>query len=853
MNFAFRNAWREIRNSRSFCIFYIINLALGLIGFLTVDSFKTSLEYKVEKESKNLLGADFAIRARRHLTTEETEKVQSLIPDQTKEIKVVDFYSMVAGPGGRSRLVKVVAMDPGFPFYGQFDLKHNRNDRQSSNELLHQGKDVWIYPELRKQLDVDIGEMVSIGETKFKVTDLVMNDAGLQFQPAELAPKVFISKKNLADTKLLLKGNTAFHNSLFKLPDSSAQDKLMEKLDKAISTSDVRVYSHQKAGHRAGRLLNYLSDFLSLVSMVALFLATIGSGYLFHGFIVQKTGDIAILLSLGASKKTAVYTYVIQLMILGIVACLPALLAVLLLLPILSGALQGLMPSAVQIMVSPKTVLLSFLVAILAGWLLALPSLRKIKYLNPADLFREAARPGYFKNKLWFLSLTPGILAFWGLTVFQANSWKLGNLFFACFIISAILLFALSGVCLKVIEKIFNRSSLPLRLATRSLSRNRSNSVTGFLALGLGVLLLNLIPQFQFSLENEIGLDDPAGKLPKLFLFDIQEDQVNRLEELLTSEGHPLENLTPWVRGKLLKVKGEEYKITRTKKENQTNPDQQRRNNFRNRSFNLSYRDHLLESEEIVQGRMVALTHDPDSGKPVEVSIEQKYAKSMGLGLGDSMEIEVGGIPISSEVVNVRRVRWTSFQPNFFVQMQPGVLDHAPKTFIATLNQITPTQKEKIQDLLVRKFPTISILDVERTGKKILSIVEQMTWALQIMALLSILAGLVILYSISCEKARDQRWEINLMKVLGASFKDLRNQVRFEFGLLGFCASILGVSLSTLVSFVLSKYIFDKVWSLQIALPLFVIVGVVTLSVLTAEWATKKVLAEKPSSVLQEN
>ena len=97
MNFAFRNAWREIRNSRSFCIFYIINLALGLIGFLTVDSFKTSLEYKVEKESKNLLGADFAIRARRNLTTEETEKVQSLIPDQTKEIKVVDFYSMVAG------------------------------------------------------------------------------------------------------------------------------------------------------------------------------------------------------------------------------------------------------------------------------------------------------------------------------------------------------------------------------------------------------------------------------------------------------------------------------------------------------------------------------------------------------------------------------------------------------------------------------------------------------------------------------------------------------------------------------------------------------------------------------------
>ena len=396
------------------------------------------------------------------------------------------------------------------------------------------------------------------------------------------------------------------------------------------------------------------------------------------------------------------------------------------------------------------------------------------------------------------------------------------------------------GYAYEELKKIFNRSHLPLRLATRSLGRNRSNSATGFLALGLGVLLLNLIPQFQFSLENELGLEDPSGKLPKLFLFDIQEDQVAKIEKLLKSEGHLLENLTPWIRGKLLKIKGEEYKIVRTENENQANSDQQNRNNFRNRSFNLSYRNHLLESEEIVRGRMVALSYDPNSGKPVEVSIEQKYAKSLELDLGDKMEIEVGGVPIFAEVVNIRRVRWTSFQPNFFVQMQPGVLDKAPKTFIATLNKINPEQKEKIQDLLVREFPTISILDVERTGKKILSIVEQMTWALQIMALLSILAGLVILYSISREKAREQRWEINLMKVLGASFKDLRNQVRFEFGLLGFCASILGVSLSTLVSFVLSKYIFDKVWSLQIALPLFVILVVVILSILTAEWATKK-------------
>ena len=38
MKFVLRQAWRELRNSRSFCFFYSLNLALGLIGFMVVDS-----------------------------------------------------------------------------------------------------------------------------------------------------------------------------------------------------------------------------------------------------------------------------------------------------------------------------------------------------------------------------------------------------------------------------------------------------------------------------------------------------------------------------------------------------------------------------------------------------------------------------------------------------------------------------------------------------------------------------------------------------------------------------------------------------------------------------------------------
>ena len=73
-----------------------------------------------------------------------------------------------------------------------------------------------------------------------------------------------------------------------------------------------------------------------------------------------------------------------------------------------------------------------------------------------------------------------------------------------------------------------------------------------------------------------------------------------------------------------------------------------------------------------------------------------------------------------------------------------------------------------------------------------------------------------------------------------------------EFGLLGFCASLVGVTLSSLFSFVIAEYIFDRVWSFEIALPILIIFTVVSLSILTAEFATRKLLNEKPGSILHE-
>ena len=852
MKFILRQAWREICNSRSFCFFYSLNLALGLIGFLVVDAFRESIESKVASESKELLGADLALRARRSLTTEELEKARSTLPANTLETKAVDFFSMAAGPTGRSRLVKVVAIDHGFPFHGSFMLRQGGQKTGDQLGILHSQKYAWIYPEARAQLGIKLGQDLQLGETKFRINDLIEEESGLAFQPTDLAPKVFISRTYLEETNLLGAGSLAFHTHLFRLPDEADLPAFGKGLERVLNSPEIRTYTHRQAGHRAGRLLRYLSDFLSLVSLVALFLACLGSGFLFHGFLTHRMHELATLISLGVTRSTALRIFLAQLFLLGFFASVPAILSSSILLPTLSNLLSGLSSSEVEVFVSTQSILLTFGVAIGSGCLLALPSLAKVKRLRPTELFKEAARPGSRPLPMSLLNALPGLAAFWALCLVQSHSDKLANVFFGCFLGSLILLYLLARFGFALGEKLLHNARLPIKLAARSLARNRAGALTGFLAIGLGVLLLTLIPQTYHGLGKEIGLDDPKGNLPSLFLFDLQEEQLPAVQSYLESQDTPLSNVTPWVRGKIKTLKGLPYQRSLQQEEEMNNPDEQRRNAFRNRSFNLSYREHLLESEQILAGRPFSDHYDPAKDKPAEISVEHKYAEALGLDLGDRMGIEVGGIPIEAQVVNLRRVRWTSFQPNFFVQMQPGVLDEAPKTFLGTLHNLSQEKKEQVQDQLVRQFPTVSILDVERTGQKILQVVGQMTWALQLMAALSILAGLVILYCVVVEKARSQSWEMNLQKVLGSTTNQLRCQIWVEFGFLGGGAAIIGTLFSLATSYLLSVQVFDRVWSFRWDLPFLIVLSVIILSVITADFGTRRALRQKPARLLQE-
>ena len=119
------------------------------------------------------------------------------------------------------------------------------------------------------------------------------------------------------------------------------------------------------------------------------------------------------------------------------------------------------------------------------------------------------------------------------------------------------------------------------------------------------------------------------------------------------------------------------------------------------------------------------------------------------------------------------------------------------------------------------------------------------------MAYISIIAGLIVIFSIARQETQSRLWEINLLKVLGAGFRDIRLIIISEFGILGFIASVSGVVLSIISSYIISYYYFERLWSVRIEYSFFSILAVCTICALTALTAAGKIVKQKPLSILQ--
>ncbi len=820
--------WREIHAHYRFALLFVLILGLGLAGFLLVEGLRASVATSLEKQSRALLSADLSLSLRRPFTAAEEEKIVAALGHRPYS-RSVEFFSMLS-KGGKSFLVLVKAVDPNYPLFGT--LATDPVTEEKIGAALATEPTLTVSPEILEQLGASVGEELGLAGQKFRVASAIRDDPTQSFRAFALGGRAYVGRDAL---EALEAGSTATYSYLVLAPGE--EDALKQKIEALFPGAELRVSTAREAGESAARALAYMGDFLGLVSLVALLLSSLGAAYLYRSYLERRKNEIAIYRALGVSLPMIQFQAAVQTILLALLAILPATALAALLLPLLERMIGLWSQVDLQLALPARAFLPLLFLCVLGTPLVLLPELLVLRHFTPLALFREQEREARRRS---FWAQLPALTLFLLLAFLVSRSFRTAGIFLGLLALLLVGLFLLLRAFTYFLPKI-RAGGWAVQHALFFLARKKRAAATVFLTLSLGSLLLHLLPQLETSLRAEL---EAPTRLPSLFLFDIQDEQRAALESELQKRGHALTSVAPLVRARILAVNDKAFERVTESGAFATREDEQDAR-FRNRGVNLSYREGLQESESIIRGEAFSGLWNEASGELPKISVETRFAERLGLKIGDVLRFDLQGVEILGRIVNERRVRWTSFQPNFFLLFQDGVLNAAPKTFIANLPALPSEEKQLLQTLLAKDFPNVSVIDVSSTITRALDILAQMRLALVLLAGLALAAGLSVLGSVLTLEARDRAQALLLYRVLGASEKDLRKILFLESSLISGLAVAFGALGSLAFTYGLSYFLFDGAFAINI----FSLVALSALLLgisLAVTWIASRGLVKRP-------
>jgi putative ABC transport system permease protein len=375
------------------------------------------------------------------------------------------------------------------------------------------------------------------------------------------------------------------------------------------------------------------------------------------------------------------------------------------------------------------------------------------------------------------------------------------------------------------------------RYGLANVSRRGGGSVVQIVAFGLGLMVLLLLAVVRSDLLADWRRSLPAD-VPNNFLINISPEERQPLEDFFRLHGLGQPAMYPMVRARITAINSQPSGSLKFRDSGR---------GFLEREQNLTWSAALMEDNQLIAGSWWT---PADTGKHL-VSISTEYQEALHLQVGDKLSFDVAGEPLTVQVASIRKIRWDSFRPNFFLVFPPGLLDGAAGTYMTSVF-LTPAQRPALVDL-VRRFPTISVFDVDAILKQIRDIMDRASLAVQYVFLFTLAAGVVVLLAAVQSTRDERRYESAILRTLGASRATVLQGVAAEFSALGFLSGTLGAFGATGVGWVLARWLFSLQYTLD---PWVWVVGLVCGTILvglSGTVATRRVVNTPPVHTLRDD
>ncbi|CAD6881741.1 ABC transporter, fused permease protein [Methylomonas albis] len=821
-NLALKLLWRDSRSGELTLL--LMALLIAVSSSTAISLFADRLQRTMNLQAAEFLAGDLVVATPATIDDLWLEKAAELrlAQSQTSE------FASVLLENGEMLLAAVKSVSSGYPLRGQ--LKTNDADSEHDT-LVKQGPEsgtVWVDKRVLPALKLKIGDALTIGEKALTISRVLSYEPDKRGDIYSFSPRVMINQTDLVATGVIQPGSRVRYAYQFS-GDEQALATFKDWLKPQLNPSQKILDIHEDRPE-LGSALERAERYLGLSSIVVILIAGVAIAMATRRYTERHFNATALLRCLGCKQAEILWLYGCQFLVLGLLAsgvgCGVGWLAQFGLFELLKSLLpqQLANPSWLAVFFGLITGL-----AILLGF--ALPPLLRLQNVSPLRVLRRELEP--LPTSGWLIY---GLaLAIIGTLIWRyTEDPKMTGTILGVGMLALLGLGAAIYGLLLLARKLLPRMGLNWRFGLQGLLRNSQASISQILAFSITLTAMAL----SFTVRSDL-IDNWQQQLPEQapnhFALNILPERQQAFQDQLQQAQIPSSPFYPVVRGRLVTINDEAVQ-GRVSKDTQGEGATQR-------ELSLTWAAQLPDDNKTTAGGFW------QAEQPGLVSVEQKLAESLNIKMGDQLTFTVGSAQFSAKVAHIRSVQWDTMRPNFYMIFSPGTLDNFPTTYMTSF-YLVDTQKNLLNTLL-KKYPAITILEVDQILKQFKMILTQLTKAINLLLYFALAAGFTVLFA-AVYATLDQRiYEGALMRTLGARRGFLRATHVIEFGLLGTLSGVLAALASEAILYALYTRVmhidYRPNFQLWAALPA---IGAICVG-LAGYWGVRQVVRQPPLQVLR--
>ncbi|MCR4376761.1 MAG: FtsX-like permease family protein [Rhodospirillales bacterium] len=835
---AWRIARREMRTGLKGFRVFLACLALGVASIAAVGSLSQSVKAGLMADAQVLLGGDVSVRMQHRPT--EGEALAYLQNNVQALSSVIEMKAMAQTDTARA-LVELKAVDGRYPLSGQVVLEPP-SDLQN---LLRQkdgpqGK-VWgaaVESGLLAKLGLEIGALVRVGEGHFQIRAVIAKEPDRVASIVNFGPRFMVATAALADTGLVQLGSQIRYFDRALLAPGQDPKTFIEQLHQAFPEQGWRVSGPEDAAPGLQRFVERLTLFLTFAGLTALLVGGIGVLGSVRSYLETKTETIATLKCLGAPGALVFQAYLLQVLSLSALGILIGL-SLGAALPFIGIELvREHLPVAPQMGLFPLALMKAAIFGFLVSLTFALWPLAQARETPAANLFRTNVMPNLQWPRLnYVLAVAAGVVILAALVIVWAEEKRFAVWFVLVSAVTILLLRLGASAVMQAAKRVPRPDHAMLRLVLANLHRPGTSTPGVVLALGVGLSVLVAVALIQGNITRQVE-DTIPEQAPAFFFIDIQPHQVAAFDAAVSGVAgtHDLVRM-PSMRGRIVAINGVPVDQVDIASSARWAVQGDRA---------LTYAAKPAEGAEFEAGEWWAQDYQ---GPPL-ISFDADVARGFGIGLGDTLTVNVMGRDITATIASLRTIDWRTLRFDFATIFSPGTLEGAPHTHIAAIKAPASAEAE-IERTVALGFPNISTIRVRDALEAANRIIQGIAAAITGTASVTVLAGIIVLAGTIAATRTRRVYDSVAFKVLGATRRQILGAFLLEYGLLGLFTGIVGAGVGTLISWAVIVEIMGMAW---VFLPLHAAITVLMAMIFTTLagfFGTWRALGERAGSHLR--